>query len=986
MHRTFSALVALFLTSPLTAAPLVVIAEGEQFRPLDAKGWKVTHQDDSYASHTYGGMWMTHGGCLGAPADSDGSVAVQTVSIPEAGKYRVWSKYQAPPYFNYLHRIEIYQAGRLAFAADYGKAGTPRLWSFSGASDELFWYWGVDHDAAEAPATLVSLAAGPAEVRLVTLKSPDPAGARFVDFVVLTTNPGDDYDGFKPYRVASPFTNEALAATRLYLRFKNTAQAPAQLVVSRTGHYQPNYGGSMASFPAAPVAVGQWSEWVNVGPFCRLVHDEGLTLSLPGSPRVAVQFARDPAGQDVVGDLTMACGEAVCVPIDVTWRKGARVQASRNLAEAIMQESRTWRRANGGKKPRQVRFYGAFAGSEPWVANLKEALGYNTLLPDGREQIARSVVAQHHGTLDAIRALHKGMTPAQRDRLHVVSLGDEIGLGKVNFSDPKMNEAFRAWLRARGATAQDLGGPIDKATLTDAPGRTAWYAARFSEETTIAGYRDLTRLARELFGPQVLTGANFSPHHLALCYGPLPQWVDLFRQQGMGMHWAEDYLFSVPEAPAMLSWMLAQMRCGVKYHRQPIHFYVMPHAPGQTPGFLRRNLLTAVGCGAAHLDHFWVAPAERFTENYVSWHYRDTFRVLSETIFDTGEVEAIQQAGTVRPARVAVVTGRATDFNESRLQIDKASDPLLRRCKNAPEKINQVLCRKDQQYLYLALRQAQHAVELITEDDIADGILARFDVVYFAGEWIERRTVAALDAWVQAGGTLYAAAGLGHRNEFDESDPGLPRLLGLKAVTTTKNAIAPRTLLELPLLPAIGTITLDGGKVLACGLRQALVPAEAKTLATWDDGTAAVTLRRHGKGEAYAVGTLAGAAWMRTGLRRTPYARGGRGCVYNPSGFDAAATRLVRLATAARQPEQAVTCDREGVEAVVIDAPAGSLLTLVNWSNEPLTGLTVTVRLPQAPARAWSVTGQKALPVTFANGQARFRIDLTEGDFVLLPR
>ena len=46
-------------------APLV-IAEGEKFRALDDKGWKVTHQQDSYGSHTYGGVWMTHGGCLGA--------------------------------------------------------------------------------------------------------------------------------------------------------------------------------------------------------------------------------------------------------------------------------------------------------------------------------------------------------------------------------------------------------------------------------------------------------------------------------------------------------------------------------------------------------------------------------------------------------------------------------------------------------------------------------------------------------------------------------------------------------------------------------------------------------------------------------------------------------------------------------------------------------------------------------------------------------
>lgn len=987
MYRLLAAvLVTLGLLPTLHAAPLVVVAEGEQFRPLDAKGWQVTHQDDSYASHTYGGMWMTHGGCLGAPAASDGSVAVQTVQVPQAGRYRVWSKYQAPPYFNYLHRLEVHQAGRLVHSHVYGQAGTPRLWSFSGVSDELFWYWGVDHDAAEAPAALVPLAAGPAEIRLVTVKSPDPAGARFVDFVVLTSNPADDYDGFKPYRVGSPFTNEALAASRLYLRFKNTTKAAAQLVVSRSGHYQPNYGGATAKFPDRPTPAGVWSEWVNIGPFCRLVHDEGLTLSLPGGEAVQVEFARDAAGQDAVGTMAVASGEAVSVPIDVTWRKDARVAPSRTLAAAIVEAGKTWRRANGGRKPKQVRFYGAFAGEESWVADLKDALGYNTNLPEGREQIRRAFIAQHHGSPEALRALHKALTPAQRERLHVVSFGDEIGLGKISYGDPKNQNLFRAWLRAQGVTEQELGVPVDRATLTEAPGRLAWYARRFSDETTFATYRELTRLARELFGPTTLTGANYSPHHLALCYGPLHQWIDLFRHQGMSLYWAEDYLFSVPEAPAMVSWMFAQMRCGAKYHGQPIHFYVMPHAPGQVPGFLRRNLLTAVGHGAAHVDHFWVAPAERFTENYVGWPYRDTFRTLSEHIFDTAEVEAIQRAGKVRPARVAVLTGRATDFNESRLMVPRTNDPFLRRCKNAPDQVNQTLCRKDQQYLYLGLVHAGHAVELITEDDVADGALQRYDVVYFAGEWIERRTVKSLDAWVRAGGTLHAAAGLGQRNEHDEVDPGLPALLGLKAVTTSKNAIAPRTLLELPLLEPIDTLTLDGAKVAAVGMKQVLTPGEARVLATWTGGGAAATVRRHGKGQAFAVGTLAGATWMRSGLRRIPYARGGRGTVYNPAGFDANASKLLRLAVAARAPERAVTCDRAGVEAVVLDSPAGTLLTLVNWTNEPIKGLAVQVRLPKAPARAWSVTGQKPLPATYAAGQATFRLDLDEGDFVLLPR
>ena len=78
-----------------------------------------------------------------------------------------------------------------------------------------------------------------------------------------------------------------------------------------------------------------------------------------------------------------------------------------------------------------------------------------------------------------------------------------------------------------------------------------------------------------------------------------------------------------------------------------------------------------------------MAPEERFTENYVAWNYRDSFRVIGEAIHDTAAVESIQTSGKLRPARVAVVTGKVTDFHESRLMMPKNQDPFARRSKSS---------------------------------------------------------------------------------------------------------------------------------------------------------------------------------------------------------------------------------------------------------------------------------------------------------------
>jgi hypothetical protein len=996
VSRSLAVLFALFIgcVSPLPAAE-VVIAEGEHFKPLDQKGWRVVHQDDSYASHSYGGMWSTHGGLLGAPADSVQSVASQIVTVSAAGSYRVWSKYQAPPYFNYLHKIEVLQNGKKVFEHTYGRKGTDRLWSFSGVSDELWWFWGADHDAAEAPKTLVQLAAGPAEVRITAVENVQPAGDRYIDFVVLTTEPGDTYQGFKPYAVGSPFTVEALAQSRVYLRFKNHSAAPAKLKLNTpTGHYQPNYGARATEIPeAAPVAPGQWSPWVNIGPFCRLVHDEGIVATLPGATGpIEIEAARDASGTDQAGALRLPNGETFLVPLDLTWNRSRSIFASQARAEELTRLARKeWRTRNEGRKPQSILYYGLFYDLErPWVAAFKDAVGYNTLLPDAYPHAAIDGYHQHCHNPAELKAYVGKLSEADKKKFKVMSFGDEISLGEIAWNDPALQTKFTAWLKSRGVQPVDLGGlPLEAAKLADrsANRRVGWYAQTFNEEERFGAYRDLTVQAKALLGPQVETGANYSPHGMPMYYGPIYQWVDIFKHNGMTMYWAEDYIFSVPMPPQIISWMLSTVRCAVKYNKQKVHFYVMPHAPGQRADFLRRSMIYAPGAGVNHVDNFWVAPPERHTENSVAWGYADTYRAIHESIYDTAEAEPFLAGATVRPGRTAVLLSKATDHNERLAQVPKSQDALMAKSKNAPDTIQQTLGRVEAQMLYLALLHGQHRVDLITEDDIAlDNILSKYDVVHVAGEWLDHRVPAKLEAWVKAGGILYASGGLGIYNEFNEPDPTFLKLLGLKSVETAKNLAVIRPTLELPVAPPIGEIAFEGGKIPAVGLKQALSPAEAAVLGKWADGKPAVTVRELGKGKAFAVGTLAGCAYMKTGLPVQPFARGGNRCPVTPTMFDAAAGKLARLGVDVKSLEEPAVCDNPFVEALVMDGPKGSAVTLVNWTDKPLAGLKVAVRVSTKPTAVRSVQAGKAVPHEFRDGILTVTTDLEWADYLLLAK
>ena len=770
-----SSLVLLIFTASIMAQdvssepPVVVVAEGERFRvhDRDQEGWEVVHQDQSYATQTFGGMWVTHGGLLKAKHDAIETTAVQNVNIPKAGSYRVWSKYQSPPYFNYLHRIEVWQNKRKVFSHDYGKIGAERMYSFTGKTvyglppkSQLWFTWGVDHDAAEAPRGLVKLNRGPAEIRLISIPNIAPAGDRFVDFVLLTTNASDDCQGWEKHGQAkSPFMFEAIRATPIYLRFKNTTKQPAKAKLhTRFGHVTWHCAPKRGLIPEQAVAPGQWSPWTNINHVVELFTDEGLQLTLVSgetdpknlrratesitgsSTLIPVQVALAPNDRQLLGELSVPNAETIHFPLDIVWNRDKKLRLSKEIAAELRTLSKsTWRKA-APHKPKAIPFYGSFSrGDKPWARQLKDSLGYNTLLPAPYETIAIDGYHQHLRNEDQIKKFAEQLGD-NKHRFRVCSLGDEITIGGINVSDPKYVEPFRTWLKQKRLTQQDLHVVPEQATLTGNH-RLQWYAKLFSAEQRFAHYRRLTEVARSAFGPQVLTGANYSPHHDVMYFGNQLQWIDAFKHGAMSMFWTEDYIFFAPELPQTMSFLMSRARCAVKYRRQPIHMYVMPHAPGQPANYFRRNSLLSIGGGAEHIDHFWVAPQEEYSENYVSWQYDNTFQAIYESIYDTAAVESLLKDAQPRRARVAVITGKATALNEDSATVNINADKFLKMCHLTRQPV-QNICRKDQQLIYLALRQANYQVDLITEDDIVEGnYLNQYKVVYFAGEWIHDKAV-----------------------------------------------------------------------------------------------------------------------------------------------------------------------------------------------------------------------------------------------------
>src|SRR5688572_8864728 len=285
---------------------------------------------DLHQNMIFGGSWASR--MAAAVIDGgEGELAVhQDVTVPKAGRYKVWAKYECPPFFNYPFGIKVEKlgAGRQVEGAAlldkfYGLRESAKHFSFNDKliTGDLYWSWGVDHDAAEGYE--VDLPEG--QVRVTLYKAPGPqggpVGARSVDAILITSRISElsspEYPRF-------PLLDELQQANHVYLRFKNTGSEPIVIAYDHWNHRADHYyhidprlaalvrfydasgtliaddKGAPRSSPTGqwtdPIPPGQTSPWVDIGP----------TVSPENSCPLNVSAARPDKPAEPVWELPLA--------------------------------------------------------------------------------------------------------------------------------------------------------------------------------------------------------------------------------------------------------------------------------------------------------------------------------------------------------------------------------------------------------------------------------------------------------------------------------------------------------------------------------------------------------------------------------------------------------------------------------------------------------------------------------------------------------
>jgi hypothetical protein len=757
------------------------------------------------------------------------------------------------------------------------------------------------------------------------------------------------------------------------LRVTNHAAEPLTLTVPNGVEHSPYWVHSRAWKPKKiEAAPGRASEWTEVGSLLDAMNDGSweLTPTSKGTPAFEVELGeKDELG--AIAAVYRVPGQSGKVRLtyygDTRYRRAFAGADDRLYALVDLLKAHPPRGTAPVKTSTIAVTFGELAGDERFNAAsrvFERLMGINLPIPtlaagerngyfDLRDRPVAKLAElckrlQGEGTADAVR---------------IVSMGDEIGLPKPPADGSK---GFRAWLKAQKVSPGDVVpgagadyGKIDyrgdDAAAKEAPALYA-YSRAYQYRFGIAQLKERTDVLRACFRHAGI-GANYSPHIAPLYMGTTHQWISLFREGGLTMPWGEDYTFQVPVLSAQVNELAIDIfRAGVRNAPDAkILYYVMPHAPNNTPGDWRRQFYADLGHGMKLVDLFDVRPVEMsYTENSVS--APAMFLAIRDAFYELGTFEDLLQEGRVAPGVVALWFSEAGDVWSDRAAPFDAAERSL----------------------YVALRQRGLPIDVVVEGDP----LQDYRVLYVTDRHVSRAATKAIGAWVKAGGRLVATLGAGAFDELDHPNTAFRALLGVAPdpVKVDKEPLVELERQDLPFAKTLHTVRRATGD--ACSVYGAtgrFAAKDAEVVARFEDGSPAVSVRKVGAGFARYLGFLPGLSYFHDAIPKRPTDRGATDDAmahFLPESADPVARDLL---DAGIEPPIASSSPTVGTRLVT--TKNGAFLSVVNWSHTPARALKLTTAL-KLPPRVTRASGQPVTASTEA-GTTTLTLDLDVADAIV---
>jgi hypothetical protein len=973
------------------AQAATVFIEAETFHSNG--GWEVVSGSETKAASGLSAL----SGARGAP---DG-VAAATVSIKDAGHYRVWVRYTSHP-----SRRAPFHVTALSGARELGDGLFDAAFEGKSARNQETWNY-FETDLPEGEVTL----------RLSKHDHQNSAGAsRLVDCLLLTM---DD-------KLVPNHLNYG-AKTWVRVRLGDCGPRPFYLHVFADHYHAPWYqhyslGRSGTVAGTAPkkddlLSSGGQTPWCDLTPM--IYQDSGTMLRITARHtyteqaerlRADIEFATAPEDSAIVSTMHVdfqPSGFSIFLPPNLlTPENRALLKTSNQIADAtgVLADAHVW--PTFGRKPERFPFFvsatmehGQFAVNAGLLAREQKTLDYFGFTAPAHRHIGGAWLMQNGSYCQpdiekmearvrdaAAKFQQEGGT--LKDIVFAELTDEPTGqpLDRV-VSDPAYRDHFRAWLRGLGQTPERLlvkdweAVRIVTETERDEFPALYYFSQRFRTRALGDFMATQRKLLEQAYGGAFPVLANFSDGAVynANFYHQGVDYFELLDSPEQNAIWGEDWSNGASTYQCA-SFNVDLMRAAARDRAQVIGHHLIAYA-SRKPWDVQLKAASELGRGVKIMNNFYYGPSWASHEGGPYWRSHawyalpETWTANASIIREVGAVEDMLCTAMPAPAKVALLYSSSTDAWTIGRNLAYGFDRM---------------------HTWIALAHAQVPVDIVSERQATDGELSRYTVCYLSGPNLTRAAAQQLRTWVQHGGTLWLTAGAAVRDEFnrplDLLDDILPATRG-EIVEWQKQAGSGRTLRTLT---PKDEVRWPGGAASVLSLKQSLSPHPGATvLAQFRDGSPAVVRQGH----VYCAGFLPALDYIKRALDArfaleekraadaktiTPEEATLLDRSANPWEFPEANRDLLLTPVREAGVVKPIECDTPLVDAVYMLHADGVLIPLANYTNQPRPRLSLRVTVPQSVTRAESAIHGAIDFRKVSPQQVELSLPLEASDFVKL--
>ena len=743
---------------------------------------------------------------------------------------------------------------------------------------------------------------------------------------------------------------------------------------------------------------GQFSEWIDLSGK-DILHEclnrsggksefPSIELSFPkennGNKKLTIQLATSPSEQSIVKTIKESF-----VGLKTVFLVSPNLKKDAELLESASQSTERrlkWAKdASGGKRiaPKNLIFQTTMYGHlrpdlERKEAEIINLLGFNTVAKQSdifRNSFNFSETTHTHSTKIDFVSTHKKRSELvqnlkknkSQEKYSVFYINDEITAAKIEGNSNAIAD-YKSWVKGtkfnkkklklkRWSNLEPVETPQELKTFNRKDqanaNRLFYHTARYRQLRSIELLNEYSVKIKQQF-PGIKTSSLTASHPYFAGSGlgmgmkkngawgghPLSlDWFEIGRSKPVDIIGVEDWLglqymygpYFTWEGFQLLGFQSAIFR-SASNGDLPIMTWITPSDETN----IRLKFGSALCQGSKHF-YFWAyGPTEISTENYWSDN-RSSYNGIVNSARKLAFAEDLLQHGKLRKTKVAILYSVSSDLWQ-------------------PFGYAQMLERRG---LYFSLTHDQFGVDFLSEEDIENGELNNYEILYTSDPCIKETAIEKISKWVKNGGTIVGTCAAGSRNEYNENISGLAEVFGINPKIKIKKIEANyRQRAQLNKAKYTDFISIGKSKIGTLGVKINAKAKKAKVTGRFSDNTPAYFINSFGKGKAYYYASCPGISY----IKEANFVLDKLEEKWQPDIRNFINTFARKKTTPILKSSVAV------VETGVYDSKNGSTVILTNFNYSPINNLSLKIPVSAIPKKVDS----------FEKGEIKYKINKTD--------